>query len=225
MQDDPGRQAIGSFHPITTNDWTDMAYVSSNERLTRAIVAADIATVRAWFTRENVDPNQRDYTGRTPLHLAVTTSTPEIVQCLIDNGARLVARLADGRTALHLAATRGDVDMVRSILRKSEANEHEQAEKDTIKAAAKRVRRQSLSIDGTVASNAIGVEIDNINEFDGDSEAGMETATEASFVNVTSKHNESSTDLNEDDDDEPDIFDVNVVAWGKFERFRKFSRR
>lgn len=29
IKDDPGRQAIGSFNPITDDDWTEMAYVST----------------------------------------------------------------------------------------------------------------------------------------------------------------------------------------------------
>ena len=33
IKDDPGRQTIGSFNPITDDDWTEMAYVGNNRRL------------------------------------------------------------------------------------------------------------------------------------------------------------------------------------------------
>ena len=112
LKDDPGRQEIGSFNPITDDEWTTMAYIGDTARLCQAIVDKDLEHVEDWCAQEGVDVNQRDYTGRTPLHLACMTSSVEVVKCLIDNGARLIARLVDGRTALHLAATRGDADMV-----------------------------------------------------------------------------------------------------------------
>jgi ankyrin repeat protein len=71
-----------------------MAYVGNTERLCQAIVDGDLEHVQDWLAQEDADPDCRDYTGRTPLHLAVTSSTPEIVQELIKSGARLVARLA-----------------------------------------------------------------------------------------------------------------------------------
>jgi len=38
VADNPGRQAIGSFNPITLDDWTEMAYVGNTARLCQAIV-------------------------------------------------------------------------------------------------------------------------------------------------------------------------------------------
>ncbi|EPS35574.1 hypothetical protein H072_11052 [Dactylellina haptotyla CBS 200.50] len=136
IKDDPGRQEIGSFNPITEEDWTDMAYLSVNEVLCRAIVANDPETVKAWLAEGN-DVNKRDYTGRSPLHLAALASTAEIVRILLDAGARMTARIFDGRTALHIAAARGDVEIAKVLLLKSQQNEKEKEEREE-RAAQKR---------------------------------------------------------------------------------------
>ena len=39
--DDPGRQQIGSFNPLTEQDWTNMAYVGNTARLFQSIVDGD----------------------------------------------------------------------------------------------------------------------------------------------------------------------------------------
>ncbi|KAA8568563.1 hypothetical protein EYC84_007581 [Monilinia fructicola] len=94
ITDDPGRQEIGSFNPINDDEWTTMSYVGDTARLCQAIVDGDIEHVQDWCSQEGVDVNRRDFTGRTPLHLATMTSTPEIVKCLVDHGARMIARLS-----------------------------------------------------------------------------------------------------------------------------------
>lgn len=71
------------------------------------------------------------------------TSTPEVVECLIKNGARLTARLVDGRTALHIAATRGNAEMVAALMDKSLENEEEEDEKNEARKKAKRAERAS----------------------------------------------------------------------------------
>jgi ankyrin repeat protein len=68
-------------------------------------------------------------------------STVEIVQCLIDHGARLVARLVDGRTALHLAAARGSKEMVKALMDRSLANEEEQEERIEARRAARKAEK------------------------------------------------------------------------------------
>jgi Ankyrin repeats (3 copies) len=141
ITDDPGRQEIGSFNPITDDEWTTMAYVGDTARLCQAIVDGDLEHVEDWCSQEGVDVNRRDYTGRTPLHLAVMASTPEIVQCLIDHGARLIARLVDGRTALHLAAARGSNEMVKALMDKSLANEAEEEEKGDARRTARKAEK------------------------------------------------------------------------------------
>lgn len=61
IKDDPGRQAIGSFNPITDDDWTEMAYVGNTARLCQAIVDEDLEHVVDWLEQEGSDPNCRDY--------------------------------------------------------------------------------------------------------------------------------------------------------------------
>jgi ankyrin repeat protein len=231
IKDNPGRQAIGSFHPITDDDWTEMAYVGNTARLCQAIVDGDVEHVQDWLNQEGANPNRRDYTGRTPLHLAVMTSTPEVVQTLINGGARLVARLVDGKTALHLAAMRGEVEMVRSIVIKSEANE----ELEAGKAAFKRGTSKSDNIEAEAMADAESPAKENdaaqecqeddvedredgegsdVDMMDDESE-NADATTEGSMIKIDRKTLADDHDDMPDntDDNEPDVYDVNVLAW------------
>ncbi|OCK80768.1 ankyrin repeat protein [Lepidopterella palustris CBS 459.81] len=220
IKDDAGRQAIGSFNPITDDDWTEMAYVGNTTRLCQAIADSDLEHVQDWLSQEGSDPNCRDYTGRTPLHLAVTSSSPEIVQCLVDHGARLVARLADGRTALHLAAARGNVEMVKIILQKSEQNEEEEAKKEDIRRKAKAAAKKEA---GKTKEPARENNKDQDDESDGemvdpedseDEDVDMRSTTTGSFIKVNTESKEEADNIPEDDDEEePDFYDINVLAW------------
>ncbi|CAK7231865.1 hypothetical protein SCUCBS95973_008067 [Sporothrix curviconia] len=228
LTDDPGRQQIGSFNPLTNDDWTEMAYVGNTARLCQAIIDGDLEHVEDWLAQDGVDPNRRDHTGRTPLHLAVMTSTPAIVKKLVDHGARLIARIADGRTALHLAAQRGDVEIVKILMDKSTENEAEEAEKEDQRRKAKLLAKEEAKKKKAEAST--GEETDASDEdeeededsdgelIDGDSDDGVHSTTTASFVKVKGKGdmNEPGADasLNENEE-EPDFYDVNVVAWDR----------
>lgn len=55
IMDDPGRQEIGSFNPITDDEWTTMAYVGDTARLCQAIVDGDLEHVQDWCSQEGVD--------------------------------------------------------------------------------------------------------------------------------------------------------------------------
>jgi ankyrin repeat protein len=178
--------------------------------------------VEDWLKGDGADPNQRDYTGRAPLHLAVTSSTPDIVNCLVKNGARLVARLVDGRTALHLAALRGDSKIVKIIMEKSEANEAEEELKamrrKDAKAAAK-VSQQPTEENGKSdtdknSSHDSDEDPEFINAED-DSEDGMQSVATGSFVKVGRDKDSGNGDAlpRDEDEDEPDFYDVNVVSW------------
>ena len=226
LKDDPGRQEIGSFNPLTEDDWTDMAYVADTTLLSQAIVDGDLQRVQTWFSQEDVDPNVRDYTGRTPLHLAVTCSTPDVVRCIVDAGARLIARLADGRTALHLAAQRGDTDIVKILMDKSVANEAEEDEKLERKRKADALRRRkdgqetSQSQSQSQSQNSAGTGDEGSDDAEmldeGESDVGAFSATTGSFVKLDKAvEAPSNTEdvISDEEEDDPDFYDINVLAW------------
>ncbi|PNY22667.1 Uncharacterized protein TCAP_07089, partial [Tolypocladium capitatum] len=220
--DNPGRQQIGSFNPLTEQDWTDMAYVGNTARLCQSIVDGDVDHVLDWLSQEGADPNTRDYTGRTPLHLAVMASTPEVVKCLVDHGSRLTARLADGKTALHLAASRGDSDMIKILMERS--IENEEAEEERQARRRKAAGGNKPDFDGkSDEKDAEDAESDEESDEDSDGDLVDDgrTETEAqslatgSFVKVKRGAEGASGDdvVPDESEDEPDYYQVDVLAW------------
>lgn len=217
ITDDPGRQAIGSFNPLTEADWTDMAYVGNTARLCQAIVDGNLEHVQDWCSQAGAEMvNRRDHTGRTPLHLAAMISTPEVVQCLLDHGARIVARLTDGFTALHLAARRGNAPIVKALLIKSEANEEEAARRAELKKRSKRSnadeakesKGEASLVDDDDDSNEV-----NVLDADDKSEDSL-TMTEGSFVKIKPEELDQGETIPESEDmNGPDVYDVDVLAW------------
>ena len=221
--DDPGRQQIGSFNPLTEQDWTDMAYVGNTARLCQSIVDGDLEDVLNWLSQEDADPNKRDYTGRAPLHLAVSTSTPEVVQALIQNGARITARLADGKTALHLAASRGSAEMIKLLMDKSLENEEDDMDRQARRRAAAKTAR-SDKVKDTTQREDMEVESDDSDEDadddsdgelidEGTTEAEVQSIATGSFVNVKKESNKEGDAVVEDSGDEPDYYQIDVLAW------------
>lgn len=228
MIDDPGRQQIGSFNPLTEQDWTDMAYVGNTARLCQSIVDGDVDDVLNWLSQEGADPNKRDYTGRTPLHLAVMASTVDVVKCLVDHGARLTARLADGKTALHLAASRGNAEMVKILMEKSITNEEEEIERQERKRKTDKLPKGDVATppEGTnsaaaedPATDDDSDEADGSDGSDGELVEASGTETDGvslvtgSFVKVKSATNEDGELVPEEADDEPDYYQIDVLAW------------
>ena len=225
--DNPGRQQIGSFNPLTEDDWTDMAYIGNTARLCQSIVDGDLQEVKDWLAQEEADPNKRDYTGRSPLHLAVMSSTPEVVQCLVDSGARITARLADGRTALHLAAERGHPEMVRILMEQSTANEEEYEEQQSRVRAAKfgdvdgrKAKRKNAAEDKEGAEDdedddkEDSEEDSDVEVVDGDeTEADVVSIATGSFVKVKKEEKEGQSSVPEESLDEPDYYKIDVLSW------------
>lgn len=173
-----------------------MAYVGYTERLCQAIVSGDVEAIKKFLANKDSNPDRRDYTGRTPLQLACISSTPEVVQCLVDHGARLIARMADGKTALHLAAARGNVEIIRILLTKSNENEEAETRKEGSK---KKITNKQTKIE---------------DEDDEMRDADDASHTSASYVKVE-KEEKDDDDAHEsfEESEEPDIYDINAIAW------------
>lgn len=219
IKDDPGRQSIGSFNPLDANGWTNMAYVGNTEQLCKAIIDDDRDFVESWLAQDGNDPNTRDYTGRAPLHLAVSSGSIEVVQLLIDHGARIIARLIDGKTSLHLAAMHGSVEIVRALLRKSEANEEQEAQKFDARRAARALNGidaslKDASINETTSVSDTGEDMSDVDMVDDNLDDSLDATTQGSMVNIkpSIQSREGALDF-QDNDDAPDIYDVNVLAW------------
>ncbi|KAI9702849.1 MAG: hypothetical protein M1836_008063 [Candelina mexicana] len=217
LKDDPGRQTIGSFHPINDQDWCEMAYVGNTARLCQAIVDCDLEVVQDWFSNEEAIENidRRDYTGRTPLHLATMSSTPEITEFLINEGARLTARLVDGKTPLHIAAQRGNAAMVKALMDKSEANEEEEARKEDARKALRKKGAEAMKDDGSKENDSMSLdEQDNSDEAMSGTEDNDDSVTQGSFIKIQKPEEVGKNgDIPEEDELTPDIYDVNILAW------------
>lgn len=217
LSDDPGRQEIGSFYPLGPEDYTDMAYVGSTERLCEAIVDNDVLYVASWCAQEGVNIDTRDFCGRTPLQLAcLSTSTDlEIVKTLVNAGARLVARMQDGRTALHLAAARGRADMVKVLLEKSAENEHERDEKEAKKKEREKEEREEDDEDIEESDGEEDMEVDgnsdeSYDDMSDKDSTGAATNTTHGFVKIGK---DTEPNILDEDDTEDDIYDINIVDW------------
>ncbi|KAK6542483.1 hypothetical protein TWF694_006436 [Orbilia ellipsospora] len=208
LRDDPGRQEIGSFNPLTEDDWTKMAYLNENEALYQAIAANDIPAIKSWIA-EGKKLNKRDHTGRTALHLACLASSQEVIKLLIDSGAEISRRLGDGRTALHIAAARGETEIVKMLLLKNQENEEIKSNKEDMKRRTAEGEKSKGAEDDEDKS-------EDESSFDVVS-AGRESVsarTRASFVDIHHKDEEPG-DLpkEESDDGDEDIFDINAADW------------
>ncbi|KAK6538841.1 hypothetical protein TWF694_010406 [Orbilia ellipsospora] len=224
LKDDPGRQEIGSFNPITEEDWTEMAYIGDDETLCKAIIDKDAEAVKKWLAEEGHDVNRRDHTGRTPLHLAALTSTPEIVKLLLDAGAKLIWRIVDGRTALHIAAARGDTEIIQLLLLKSEENEDLRDEREEKERAAKGLAAKKDGEDQEMGSTQKKMDKD---EETADDEEDIEIVSEEGSVTAHTARTGASSfvEVNKKKAEEPeagalgaeeeidDILDVNTADW------------
>ena len=134
LVDNPGRQQIGSFHPITDEDWNEGAYFTVGaEKLTKAAVTNDVDSIETLFKEEDGNDHEsikrflasKDFLGRSSLHLAALSGSVEACQKLLEHpavdGEYLQARLPDGRMALHIAAIKGNTNIAGLILAKRQA--------------------------------------------------------------------------------------------------------
>ena len=210
---DPGQQlATGSFQPITTGDWSELAYLEENHALFQAVADNDreaLLHVLSTMSLELI--NRRDYVGRTALHLAVMTNCVDLAIDLIAAGARISPRLSNGQTALHLASAIGSVELVTKILEVDVKNKSELGSEDV----------------GHVEKSKESTEADNVSDDeDEDEDDSMDSAEEQDYeearsvVPPTKAQDEAqSKQVQEDkgldiDLELPDILeDIHQAAW------------
>lgn len=201
----------GSFNPIDVGEWSEHAYIGDIAKLFKAIVSFDRATVLQIVKDGTTDINRRDHVGRTPLHIAIIVKAIDIAVDLIDNGARITARIVDGRTALHLAAGLDLPIIVRKLLERSAVNA-EKVKKE-VKAAGVKGRVQKQDDDET-------------DQDDDDDEADVRDSTEDDWNTESAapkrtvkkegpvlEGNSDNAIIPEDEEETPDVFDVNLPDW------------
>ncbi|KAI0708741.1 hypothetical protein C8T65DRAFT_535541, partial [Cerioporus squamosus] len=212
IQEDPGRQSLsGSFNPIDEGEWAEQAYVGPTEKLFNAIVQGDRAAVATFISQEGYDLNRRDQVGRTPLQLAILSKEVDIACDLIDAGARMTSRVVDGRTALHLAAQLDLPQVVRKLLERSAVNAEKAQEEEE---AAERAEEQKKDEDGMDVDDDEG-EGEDDQEEDEDEDEDRDSSEDdwSSEDDDTKKGDEANGQIPEDEEDVPDVFDVNVPDW------------
>ncbi|KAF3902931.1 hypothetical protein AA313_de0210262 [Arthrobotrys entomopaga] len=200
--------------------WTEMAYFGEDVTIYQAIVDEDVERVKLWATSASPQDekhlkklSRRDYTGRTPLQLASLASSPEIVEILINAGARISSRCIDGRTALHIAAARGNAEIVKLLLLKSDENEEIKEEKITKLLMANRrfKRKDSDEFEEIEAASEGSEDMDDIEVISDIYEgASVSVHTGAfSFMEVSKKIDKENEDP-DDAVDTDDILDINM---------------
>ena len=217
IQEDPGRQSIsGSFNPIDDGEWTEQAYIGKAEKLCKAIISFDRVTVLRMI-KEEVDVNRRDHVGRTPLHLTILTGASEIACDLIDAGARMMARLVDGRTALHLAAQLGLGRVIEKLLERSKLNKEKAEEEEAAKEAeeGQTATEEDDPMDGTSKDKEEDAKSEDIVDDDDEDQDEEGDDDDYDVINREEANEGAGADANipEDDEDEPDILDVNIPDW------------
>eukprot|EP00697_Spironema_sp_BW2_P015776 gnl/Spiro4/6750_TR3486_c0_g1_i1.p1 gnl/Spiro4/6750_TR3486_c0_g1~~gnl/Spiro4/6750_TR3486_c0_g1_i1.p1 ORF type:complete len:1979 (+),score=693.93 gnl/Spiro4/6750_TR3486_c0_g1_i1:115-5937(+) len=116
MTVNPGQQSIGSFHPITEGDWSAGAYVNDKtEALVVAVNSRNQEEIDA-ILASGADPNAKDGTGRTALHVAAFMNNVQAARSLLAKGARLDVRTLDGRTVFHICSAYGHIQMLELLL-------------------------------------------------------------------------------------------------------------
>ncbi|KAK8812344.1 hypothetical protein WA158_007578 [Blastocystis sp. Blastoise] len=121
--DDPGRQSIGSFHPITTGEWEEGAYISKTiKNLHRKVIEGDEKEVLLLLKDTEGGIDGLDSLGRTPLHLAILGNHPTICKHLLENGANIGKKLVNGRNCLHLASQYGRSEILNLLLLQNHKN-------------------------------------------------------------------------------------------------------
>ena len=90
--------------------------VNGERILKEATVWGEEAVIKALLAHR-ADPNGRDLSGWTPVHVAQNNDRLDLARLLVENGADVNAADNDGRTPLHMAASRGKTETVRGLIK------------------------------------------------------------------------------------------------------------
>lgn len=216
----------GSFNPIDVGEWSEQVYVKETEKFFAAVSRNDVEAVRE-FIKSEIDLNHRDHVGRTCLHVAIVSNAAEVAYELIEAGARISARLVDGRSALHLAARFGLNAILKKLLERSAANEadikkEEKEDDDAMDEDKKPALERPSSEDDWSSDDHDGKDVemddaDDEDDGDGDDEDkdDEDGSDDEKAVKSTADDPPASNagDMPEDDEDEPDVLDINEADW------------
>jgi len=218
IKDDPGRQTVGSFNPLTDDDWTTQAYITKDrEDLCDACARGDVDVVENLLkpnSLSSVDENLqnkkvnevRDYLGRTPLQLAVLGGHTEMVKLLIQHDARIIARMPDGKTVVHLASQYGFLDILELLLQKSNENKKKAQEQEYEKSLLE--ANNQMQTLGTMEEQQ---ETNNNNDIDDNSfEIIDKMGIELELPTAPKLDQEQILEQEEEQDD---IIDLNAETW------------
>jgi len=200
IEEDPGRQSIsGSFNPVDEGEWCESAYIQATAKFFGAISMNDTVIITQMI-EDGVDVNGRDHVGRTPLHVAILSTSIDSANALIDAGARMTARLVGGRTSLHLAAQMGQTSVVEKMLARSAYNAEKSAEEK--RKAEEAARAEDLE-------SVERVRMSSEDDWSSEETVDIKPARKA----PTKTDAEQDADSLEDDKEEPDILDVSIPDW------------
>ncbi|KAK8789860.1 hypothetical protein WA158_006640 [Blastocystis sp. Blastoise] len=136
--DDPGRQSIGSFHPITAGEWEDGAYISEHsDKISIAANSGDVTLLKKYIEEEGVQIDTPDYLGRTPLQIAVISNQLEAVKYLLEKGANINATYSNGRNMIHIACQYGYLDILDTLLTYNKEKKEKEEENIDLNQVAK----------------------------------------------------------------------------------------
>ena len=161
--DDPGRQTIGSFHPITDGDWCDGAYLSKDaEQLMQAANSNDVDAIRE-LVKGGVSVNTTDSLGRTALHIATLSNQRAAAAVLLELGADATVHMKDGRNIIHIAAEYGYLELLQLFLQKLKLEKKgEEGEKSEKKESEENGKVKENEESGEVKEE--GIDLDEANK-------------------------------------------------------------
>ena len=108
-----GQQKIGSFHPLSTEDWFDGVYIDDDYwKLRSAVVSGDTETIKTILDEKSELVNVKDCTDRTIFHLASICNDCKVLALIANYNPTWGFRMNDGRTAFHLICQHGSLDTV-----------------------------------------------------------------------------------------------------------------